>query len=499
MFNTNVLEQLLSVFEHFGSRSAFFINETSYSYFELAERVSSIRSCIRSMEIKTPNIGIITNDDIETYSSILAIWLEGMAYVPINPSQPYERNIDIINQADICLVLDSSLVKTFADIDTIMTRSLGRVEINLVPVNANDSASAYIMFTSGSTGKPKGVQITRGNISSFVDAFWGLGYKIDENDRCLQPFDLSFDLSVMSYLIPLLKGSCVFTVPGSQIKYSMIAQILEDHSLTVALMVPSVIRYLRPYFNEIDLPAMRYSMFCGEALPVDLAKEWSRCVPNAYIDNVYGPTEDTIFCSQYRYSRSVPNKSHNGILSIGKSMTSGRMIIVNDNNLEVPAGEHGELCLAGLQLTPGYWKNPLKNKESFFVGETGTRFYKTGDLCYKDGEGDIMYVGRIDNQIKMQGYRIELGEIEHYADDFLAGINPVAIAFENKDGNTEIALFLESDSADTAGLMSFLKLKLPSYMLPSRILLISKLPLNINGKIDRKELRRKISETNGRV
>ncbi len=348
------------------------------------------------------------------------------------------------------------------------------------------------MFTSGSTGKPKGVPITRGNVGAFVHAFWNIGYSLDENDRCLQPFDLTFDLSVMSYLIPLLRGACVYTVPSSQIRYSFIAQLLEDHSLTIALMVPSTIRYLRPYFDEIRLPALKYSLFCGEALSLDLVKEWSKCVPNAIIDNVYGPTEDTIFCSNYRYNKEGIIKSYNGIMSIGKSMTSGHMIIVNNENQEISAGHQGELCLSGSQLTPGYWKNPQKNSESFFVDNNHRRFYKTGDLCFKDAEGDIMYVGRMDHQVKVQGYRIELGEIEHHACEFLEGSNTVALTFENKEGNTEIILFVEGSILDTNALLNYLKSKMPGYMIPSKILISERFPLNINGKIDRKELRKLI-------
>jgi D-alanine--poly(phosphoribitol) ligase subunit 1 len=176
-------------------------------------------------------------------------------------------------------------------------------------------------------------------------------------------------------------------------------------------------------------------LFCGEALPADLIKEWSHCVPNAFIDNVYVPTEDTIFCSQYRFSRVRLNKSYNGILSIGKSMTSAQMVIVNDENLEISDGKQGELYLSGSQLTSGYWNNPEKNNEIFFTDNQGVRFYKTGDICYKNSEGDIMYSGRLDYQLKVQGYRVELGEIEHYAREFLKGQNAIVMAFENKTGN----------------------------------------------------------------
>jgi amino acid adenylation domain-containing protein len=356
------------------------------------------------------------------------------------------------------------------------------------PKETDDDATAYILFTSGSTGKPKGVPITQGNVRAFVQAFWDLGYVVDTTDRFLQPFDLTFDLSVMSYLIPALKGACVYTVPHDQIKYSYISELLEEHALTFALMVPSTIRYLRPYFDEIHLPHLRYSLFCGEALPLDVTEEWSKCVPNAFIDNVYGPTEDTIFCSRYRFLRDAENKAHNGALCIGKAMTSGEMIVVDDEHKPVGPHIQGELCLAGKQLTPGYWKNPEKNKEAFFT-YNNTRFYRTGDVCYEDEDGDILYCGRLDSQVKVQGYRIELGEIEYHAKTFLAEYNAVCVAYENVSGNTELALFVESTGYDELKLAAYLKSKLPPYMVPAKLLCCSQFPLNANGKTDKNALK----------
>jgi D-alanine--poly(phosphoribitol) ligase subunit 1 len=226
-----------------------------------------------------------------------------------------------------------------------------------------------------------------------------------------------------------------------------------------------------------------------------LMKDWSNCIPNAIIDNVYGPTEDTIFCSYYRYNREGVNKAYNGILSIGKSMSSGEMIVVNDKNQEIINDERGELCLSGSQLTSGYWKNPEKNIEAFFTDKNGRVFYKTGDICYKDNEGDFMYSGRLDHQVKVQGFRIELGEIEHHACEFLKGQNAVAIAYQNITDNTEIALFIEGKPLDKSELVDFLKSKMPYYMIPTKIFYNEKFPLNSNGKTDRNMLKKLIIQS----
>ena len=184
------------------------------------------------------------------------------------------------------------------------------------------------------------------------------------------------------------------------------------------------------------------------------------------------------------------------MLSIGKAMPGVGAIIIDEDKNILGANQKGELCVSGNQLTPGYWKNPEKNKESFFEIDfegTVTRFYKTGDSCYIDSDGDIMLAGRLDYQVKIQGYRIELGEIEYHAREFLQGQNAVAVAFENKTGNAEIALFIEDLTTNPDDLRGYLKLKLPYYMIPKEILPNEKFPLNGNGKTDRNMLKKLLS------
>ncbi|GAA4274191.1 AMP-binding protein [Aquimarina gracilis] len=474
-------------------RSSFYIAGVDYSYHKLAEIISGIRESIqKSVSNDEINIGLVCNDDIYTYASIIALWMEGKAYVPLNPEFPISRNNTIIKQANIGTVLDSSAKKVFEETNTIQTKGLTRSKINLIPKETTQGDLAYIFFTSGTTGTPKGVPITFGNLSSFIDAFWDLGYTIAKDDRCLQMFELTFDLSVMSYLAPILKGACVYTIPKDEIKYSYIFELMEDHELTFALMVPSILHYVRPYFDEIDCPNMKFSLFCGEALPLDVTEEWSKCVPNATIANVYGPTECTIFCTDYTYKREEKNKAYNGVLTIGSDMKNTTTIIVDEDYNEVPFGEKGELCLSGTQLTPGYWKNEEKNKETFFIKEykgRPTRFYRTGDLCTVDHEGDILYLGRVDFQAKIQGFRVELSEIEFHTKASLHKMNVVAVAFVNKIKNTEIGLVIESDAFDVKQLLEDLKTKLPQYMIPTQIKFIDSFPLNTNGKTDRKKLK----------
>jgi D-alanine--poly(phosphoribitol) ligase subunit 1 len=492
MFTKHIIEPFLGCIAYFAGKNAFCINEKFYTYNDFGKHVSKVRTAIQSVKGASKNIGLIANDDIETYASIFAIWLEGFAYVPLHPQQPKERSMEIITQAQIDLVLDSIPGTSFNSLSVIETNKLRFESFNLQPNPVSEDTLAYILFTSGSTGKPKGVQISRKNIGAFMKSFCETEIQIDENDRCLQSFDLTFDVSVQSFLVPLTKGACTYTIPHDQIKYSYLYGLLEDHQLTFGAMAPSMIRYLRPYFDEINIPSMRYNILTAEASPVDLVTEWSKCIPNAEIFDFYGPTEATIYCTYYKFKRESVNKQLNGMLSIGKAMPGLNAIIIDSETQVLGLNQKGELCISGDQLTSGYWMNPEKNKDSFFEIELdgiNTRFYKTGDSCYFDDEGDIMLAGRLDYQVKIQGYRIELGEIEYHAREFLNGQNAVAIPFNNTMGNSEIALFIEGTFTDEIDLVKYLTSKMPYYMIPTKIQVENTFALNTSGKVDRISLK----------
>ena len=487
-----------SINEHL-SRNAFCISDRYYSYADLAERITGIRDYIKSkINENEKYIGLIANDDPETYAAIFALWLEGKAYVPLNPAVPAERNLFIVRESGIKTVLNSSAGNSFPYSFTYISDLMGQAFIE-PPLKCEEEELAYILFTSGTTGIPKGVPVTRKNLNSFSKAFHKEFFVLNENDKWLQMFDLTFDLSIMSFLIPVLSGACIYTIPAGKIRYNYIFRLLDTYELTGALLVPSIINYLRPYFSEIRSENMQYCLFCGEALPIALTNEWSSCIPNADIWNVYGPTENTIFCTSYKFNRKNKelNKSANGILSVGKSMQDCFAIVVTDDGEIAGDGETGELCLAGDQLTPGYWNNPQKNTNSFFNmnynGKT-ERFYRTGDLCSIDAENDIMYRGRIDTQVKIHGYRVELSEIEHFAKQFLTGKNVFAASFQNSSEIMEIGLVIESKEFQYADLLEFLKQKLPAYMIPSKVIFKEAFPTNSNGKTDHKQLKQLLSQ-----
>lgn len=496
-FYSEVLKPLLNSITIYKDRNAFYINSQSYTYNDLANNISKIREAILLSKKQNQIIGLVINDDIETYASIFALWLEGRCYVPLHPNWPLERCIDICEQVELDLVLDSSEKSRYSNIDVINTAQLDFKEVCLdIRKDISDDKLAYILFTSGSTGKPKGVQLSRKNVAAFMDSFWKTEISINEEDRCLQAFDLSFDVSVQSYLVALTRGACVYTIPHGQIKYIYASELIDEHHLTFGAMAPSMLRYLKPYFDEIDATSLKSCILTAEACPMNLMEDWYNCATNVELYDFYGPTECTIYCTYYKLNKGGNNKSLNGIISIGKPMSNCVGLILDENGKECGIGEKGELCIAGDQVTPGYWKNPEKNESSFFFKEVNgvnMRFYHTGDLCYKDEDGDIMYSGRLDHQAKIQGFRVEMGEIEYHAREFLGGKNVVCLAFDNEKALTEIAMFIEAEEFNPDEMLTYMRTKMPSYMIPTRLFFVPVFPLNANDKTDKVKLKAMIN------
>lgn len=494
-FIKNTLHDIFDSINKWNDNNSFFIDGQYYTYTQFARHISAIRQQIKTLNTVEQIFAVAVHDDIDTYASIFALWMEGKAYVPLHPNQPLERNLNIIEQVGLSNVLDSAPQSVFEDqpLNVMHTAQYEYTKDYLDDwVETSDDELAYILFTSGSTGVPKGVQITRGNVAAFMDSFWKTGITITPEDRCLQVFDLTFDVSVQSYLVALTRGACVYTVPYGQVKYLYAASLIQEYQITFGAMAPSMLTYLRPYFDEFDATSMRTTILTAEACPVDLMEDWYKCAKNTEIYDFYGPTEATIYCTYYKLTRGGNKLSLNGIISIGKPLANVQAIIIREDGSLVEGKEKGELCIAGDQVTPGYWNNADKNESSFFMRD-GVRYYHTGDLCYLEETGDIMYSGRIDQQAKIQGFRVELGEIEHHAREFYnKEYRVVAIAFDNAQKLTEIALFVESAEQDTQALLVYLRSKMPHYMIPSRIVFEQTFLLNKSEKIDRNTLKNKL-------
>ena len=494
LMGTSILSRFIECSRQFPDNPAIFVDEKSYTYDEFNGLCLAVRTLLKAHNInKGDRVGIFIEDNIYTYASLLGILSCGACYVPLNHHNPVERNMGIIVDAGIKVLLYTDKEEKARELcvspgtdcrplNNRVTPSPGKMD----PEDQMPGDLCYLLFTSGTTGKPKGVPIYHRNLSAFLDMMLESGrYDFNRNDRFLQMFELTFDLSVFSFLVPLSVGASFCPIPRKGIAYLEVADILENREITVALMVPSVINYLKPYFGEIHLPKMKYSIFCGEALYHETLSSWSKCVPYAKIENLYGPTEATVFCLRYEWQRGEPpHPQGKGIVPIGTPMEGMDAFKINNNSVD----EEGELCLNGDQVTFGYWNNPSKTAEAFGTTQNGKKYYRTGDLCKIDQAGNILYLGRIDNQVKIDGHRVELEEIEFHTRVFCGDKQVIAAVNTSEAGFQSILLFIESEKDLNKGLVEYLKKHLPDYMIPKEIITVGLFPLNSNGKTDRKAL-----------
>lgn len=501
MTHANLLLRFARSCESDPEATAFAFSDRTVTYREFAGLVQSIRNRLANLATGQERIAVYATQDVWTYASIMAVLATGRAYVPLNPRAPVDRNRSCIDQSGVRTLLCSRSAPAIERWKADLGDALEIVETSLIPPREHldpippidESAMAYLLFTSGSTGLPKGVPIYHRNLNCFLDAFVdrsGLGF--GSADRFLQMFDLTFDLSVMSFAAPLSIGASCHVVPDEGMGFLSVAKTLDRGHVTVALMVPSVLSFLERYFDEIRLPDLRCSLFCGEALPVRLARSWRACVPKARVLNVYGPTEATIFCSSYELQKEpVGEEEYQGVVSIGRPLPGTSFRVVNEHLTEVKPGERGELVILGGQVTNQYWRNPEKTTIAFVTLPDAAQGYRSGDVVFESNE-NFYYCGRTDHQLKVDGYRVEPGEVEHHARSY-AGVRDAALVGRvEPSGRTVLYLFLLVDGTAVASLTkecrAFLSQRLPSYMVPHKVLASNTFPLNANGKVDRKAL-----------
>ena len=367
-----------------------------------------------------------------------------------------------------------------------------------VRVRAEDPA--HLLFTSGSTGQPKGVVITHRNATAFVE--WGVGhFGIGPSDRTSGHPPLHFDLSTFDIFGTLAAGGQLCLVPPSlSVDARALAQLIRDERLTQWFSVPSVLTYMAKFdvVAQDDFPELRRLMWCGEVLPTPVLAHWMRRLPHVTFTNLYGPTEATI-ASSFHTVPGVP-ADETAAVPIGVACEGEELLVLDDELRPAPTGEIGDLYIAGVGLSPGYWRDEEKTAAAFLpdprAAESGARIYRTGDLARVDEDGLVHFLGRADSQIKSRGYRIELGEIES-AFNAIEGVRECAVVgveAEGFEGVTICAAYVGDDGLQPPALRRALTDALPSYMLPARWLALDALPKNQNGKTDRPALREQFRE-----
>ncbi|MGE4297214.1 MAG: AMP-binding protein [Desulfovibrionaceae bacterium] len=524
-------------------RPALEVGDAVHTYEVLAGVAGRIARAIAAAETAGANGGpgaggsgglaaVFASRSLTAYAGVLGVLLSGRGYVPLNKHFPAERTRTMLTLSGCrTVVVDArsldALQAALPGVDTPLTlifpeiqdvEGLGGLDhrfpqhafmtmdvmpepealapLPLAPVDP--AATAYLLFTSGSTGVPKGVPVRHESACAYVD-YVTARYGVTFHDRLSQTFDLTFDLSVHDMFTAWGSGACLVCTPERAVMAP--ARHIREKNLSMWFSVPSVamfmarLRLLKPG----AFPSLRWSLFCGEPLPASSAALWQAAAPNSVVENLYGPTEATIAIAHYRWDQAAsPAVCRNGIVPIGTVFAGQRGCVVDATGAPVEGQGRGELCVAGPQVQTGYLNNPEKSVAQFvplpLCGE-GV-WYRTGDVVERDVLGDLHYVERVDNQVKIRGHRVELPEIAQRLRE-AAGTDMAACVpwpVENGLAGGVYGFVCVGGALDEEAAIAYCARYLPEYMVPRRVFGVASMPLNSNGKIDRKALAAMLEE-----
>ncbi len=493
----------LSTCERYPERQALAFPGHSLSYAQLRELACRCAAAI-GKRTDQEQVAILTGKSLSAYMGILGTLLAGKAYVPLNPSFPEKRLDRMLQQSECDLMITDEDNKGLAQ--TLLSGLKGAFSL-LFPEQLSESAEvsgqeiggaengddwAYQMFTTGSTGTPKMVPVRHSSATAYVRNILDL-YDLRPEDRFSHTFDLTFDLSVHDLFVCWAIGACL-CVPGSDSPYKTAAYIREQQP-TVWFSVPSraIMLDRMKLLKKEAFPFLRFSFFCGEPLTTKTAKAWKNAAPASRSVNLYGPTESTIAITHYEVDKDVLlEKKNKEVLPIGHVFSGHEARVLNPQGEPVPYGAKGELCLRGPQVFEGY-ANVKDNSRYFWSdNEEGMKWYRTGDLVRESPEG-LLFIGRIDQEVKIRGYRVSLAEVEevlrHVARTEMVAV--IARYSEQEEVNRLMGFVtLSGKERGEADLVKECRKELPAYMIPDRIRVLQEMPLNANGKIDREELAR---------
>lgn len=484
----NVMAQFIQVAQQYPESVALSHGGERLSYQALSARVASIMADIANniganTSVKGARIGVCLHPCVDTVAVQLAIFALGAVYVPLNPAHPQSRRDDICVDAGIELICShGDLSAEHADAITVL--DIANVSNNQQCIELTELAAddiAYIMYTSGTTGKPKGVAVAHGQLNHILANVTGL-LNTQADDNVAAVASTAFDIAIVEMLMPLMSGAQV-TLVDSEALTDIELLIEQTQNVTMLHAVPSLMALL---LDEIEARTELYSqlriaMTGGDKVPRALLERMQARFTQAEIFEFYGPTEAAVFSSYYRLTNDSEVEEH----CIGKPLPGAVLSIRDNQQRSVPVGVVGELYIGGDGVAQGYWQQQDLTAQAF-VSVDGKRCYRSGDLVYLDEQGLLRYVGRNDDQIKIRGQRIEPAEIER---QLLACDTVEAVQVMISDeASPRIFAAVKSQNVDVQLLLAQLKSGLPQYMVPQTIISVEHWPLNVNGKVDRKQL-----------
>ncbi len=503
------------------------IGDQEFTYSEVEDKARLWAGALSEACHEMPGrIGIFAYRSTVSYIGVLASLFAGAAFVPLNPTFPVKRTCSMIKLADLdAIIVDEAscskfmaVIKELPEIPVILLPDSDKPVISGIGAEVTDQcdlrtttalrnlpvipsdAYAYLLFTSGSTGQPKGVPILHANVVHFLD-FNQRRYQLTNTDHLTQTFDQTFDLSVFDLFMAWGAGACVCAIQPIQLLSPF--RFVREKNITVWFSVPSVISLLRKtkLLKPGSLPNIRWSLFCGEALTQDSAEAWQAAAPYSVVENLYGPTELTLACTVYQWHPlHSPAECVNGIVPIGRLYENLHALVMDRNLQPVLPRENGELCVAGPQTFPGYWNDPERTAMNTFthLDQNGDNqlYYRTGDLVRLTESNNYVYIGRTDQQIQVMGNRVELGEIEAALCRCSGVAEAVALGWPADRHTCQgIIAFVSGNMINAESVITEIRHCLPAYMAPRTIHVLDAMPLNTNGKIDRKALYRKLMPT----
>ncbi|MEV5840822.1 non-ribosomal peptide synthase/polyketide synthase [Streptomyces sp. NPDC051985] len=467
--------------------TALVFEDTSLTYAELDLRVERLAHTLAAHGAGAEaTVAVALPRSLALVVTLLAVHRAGAAYLPLDTGHPAERLAYTLADArPVCLVTAEDVTLPDTTVPRLTVDADGTPEHPSdapLPASYDPRHPAYVIYTSGSTGRPKGVTVPHQGIVNRL--LWMQDtYRLTPEDRVLQKTPSSFDVSVWEFFWPLITGAALVVArPEGHQDPAYLAGLIRRERVTTAHFVPSMLRAFLDEPTTADCATLRQVMCSGEALPAPLAARCHQVLPTTRLHNLYGPTEASVDVTAHE----VP--ADPAAVPIGRPVWNTRTLVLDARLRPVPPGVAGELYLAGVQLARGYLGRPGLTAERFPAdpyGPAGSRMYRTGDLARWTAHGELEYLGRTDDQVKLRGFRIELGEVEAVLAAHPAVAHATVVL---RDERLVAYVVLTGSGTDAAELRAHTARSLPDHMVPAAVVTLDALPLTPNGKLDRRAL-----------